>query len=113
MTIVRGLLLINHRGEAYFIEGGIKADKLTDLQFNTAGAVEADIPLKDHLIALDKVRSQADAWRTEWNTALPDPFTDLPPNVGPIIFQAFSVEADRPDSGDATVTGNGTNIDQT
>jgi len=109
---VRGLLLINHRGEKYFIEGGIKADKLGDLQFSPDDAVEADISLKDHLIDLDKVKAQAEIWRTDWNAGLPDPFPDLPLNVGPIIFQAFNVEAELPEFGDAVVTGSSSTIDE-
>lgn len=109
---VRGLLLISHRGEAYFIEGGIKADRLADaLRFDASRAVDANIPLQDHAIPVDQVRSQAEIWRTAWNNALTDPFKDLPANVGPIIFQAFNVEADIPEFGDAVITGSASGID--
>jgi hypothetical protein len=111
---VRGLLLINHRGEAYFIEGGIKADKLSnDLRIDAANAVEADIPLEGHMISLADLKAKAEAWRAEWNAALPDPFPTLPANVGPIVFQAFNVEADSAPSGDAIITGSASGIDLT
>jgi hypothetical protein len=111
---VRGLLLISHRGEAYFIEGGIRADKIADnlnenlsnLTIDSSRAVDAELALEGRLIPLAQVRTQATTWRTAWNNGNPD----LAENVGPIIFQAFNVEAEIPEFGDAVITGSSTDF---
>jgi len=112
-TKVQGLLLISDRGAAYFIESGIKANKLTNLNLDGIDGSAEIISLKDHLISLPEMQKQAAAWRTEWDKSLPKPYGTLPQNVGPILFQAYNVEIVREDFGDGTITGNGTTLDQT
>lgn len=112
-TKVQGLLLISDRGTAYFIESGIKANTLGNLNLGGIDGSAELIPLKDHLIPLPDMQKQAEAWRAEWNRANPKPYTPLPQNVGPILFQAYNVEVVREDYGDGIITGNGTTLDNT
>src|SRR5215813_10327928 len=108
-TTVRGLLLISDRGEAYFIESGIRAYKLQDEpQYNSAessGVIPfktSDLPART--IALSELQKQAKAWRDAWQATLPkDVWGTIPANLGPIIFQAYNVEVQREDYGDGVI----------
>jgi hypothetical protein len=113
-TKVPGLLLISDRGAAYFIESGIKANKLAGSpNFDGVDGGTEFISLKDHLIPLADIQAQAEAWRAKWDQSNPKPYGKLPPNVGPIIFQAYNVEVIREDYGDGVISGNGTGLDNT
>lgn len=111
-TQVKGLLLINAKGEKYFIQSGIGIFR-RDIPSASSGQGGNDLPVQPINQAAHEAL-QADA-RKEWfekhRPGSPeDPSKDK--NLGPIILQAFNVTVERTDDGgDAEVTGNGAFID--
>lgn len=100
--LVRGLLLINAKGEKYFIESGIKPFK----EIEIIGELDNDVRPVD----LSAIEAQI---REEWLEGYEEGEDDTS-NVGPFLFQAFNVKIEASDqgSGDATVTGNSTDDSQ-
>jgi len=111
---IRGLLLIAANGDMYFIEGGIRANKVTNADIDAANPPQGVEPLIEYRAADDKVKALEDSERGRLKLPLrtygskPDPNRE---NIGPIIMHAYNVVLRREENGTSMITGNTTNFD--
>jgi hypothetical protein len=105
MSQVPGLLLFNSRGQAYFIEGGIKADRLEAIK---VGAGSRDV-VSFRPIDPSVLRRLEDDHRKQWFNENNVSEND---NLGPFLLEAYSVFLTRDDDGnDSEITGNGSTLE--
>jgi hypothetical protein len=104
---VSGLLLVNSQGQRYFIEGGIKADRL-DTNLPMATGSEGEV-VSFRPIAPATLKSLEDEQRETW---FGDNNITEHPNLGPFLLQAYSIVLTRDDDGnDSEITGNGSTLE--
>lgn len=107
-TQVLGLLLITATGHKYFIEGGIRADQIDDIEVGANRPGTADV-VTFTPIATETIEQFQETQRKTWFDTHPEVKPSA--NLGPFIMQAYSVVLERDDDGnDSEVTGNGSEI---
>jgi hypothetical protein len=99
----------------YFIEGGIKANRITDSEIDAANPPEGMQPLVEYRAADDQVakleKSERERLKLPLRTYGSKPDPDARENLGPIIMHAYNVVLRREENGTSMITGNTTNFD--
>jgi hypothetical protein len=119
---IRGLLLIAANGDMYFIEGGIKANKITSYNPDNLNFPEGVQSLEPYRLKDAPVRAFEDEQRKGLKLPprtypapdeKPDPNkqANLNENLGPIVMHAYNVVVRREEDGTSMITGNTTNFD--